>query len=174
MSGKGIIVTIALAGSLFGQTRYGSRRIAAALKIGRLAARNAMQREGLRAIASKKFKPQTTESHHHQRISPNLLKEALNQPLGRGEVLLGNIIYLPLPDGEFCYLACLQDKDRRRIVGWKVSERMTAQPVIDVFLSARRHGLIGKNAIIHSDRGSQYAAVEYRRLLHVAADSASQ
>lgn len=147
--------------------RYGSRRIAAALKIGRLAARNAMKREGLRAIAPKKFKPSTTDSNPDQRISPNLLKEPLNQPMGKGEVLIGDITYLPLPDGKFCYLACLQDKYTRRIVGWKVSERMTAQLVIDVFLSARRHGLIGKNAIIHSDRGSQYAAAEYRRLLYV-------
>jgi len=44
---------------------------------------------------------------------------------------------------------------------------MTAQMVIDVFLQARRRGLIGKNAIIHTDQGSQYAAVEYRRLLYI-------
>ena len=44
---------------------------------------------------------------------------------------------------------------------------MTAQLVIDVFLSAQRRGLIGKGAIIHSDRGSQYAAVAYRRSLYV-------
>ena len=44
---------------------------------------------------------------------------------------------------------------------------MTAQLVIDVFLSARRRGLIGKCAIIHTDRGSQYASVDYRRLLYI-------
>ena len=27
--------------------------------------------------------------------------------------------------------------------------------------------MIGKNAIIHTDQGSQYAAVEYRRLLYI-------
>ncbi|MEJ7863402.1 MAG: DDE-type integrase/transposase/recombinase, partial [Pyrinomonadaceae bacterium] len=53
----------------------------------------------------------------------------------------------------------------RRIVGWQVSERMTAQLVIDAFNRARRRGLIKRGAIIHTDRGSQYAAVEYRRLL---------
>ena len=44
---------------------------------------------------------------------------------------------------------------------------MTAQLVIDVFLSARQRGLIGKGTIIHTDQGSQYAAVEYRRLLYI-------
>ena len=40
--------------------------------------------------------------------------------------------------------------------------------VIDVFLQARRRGLIGKRAIIHMDQGSQYAAVDYRRMLYIS------
>ena len=44
---------------------------------------------------------------------------------------------------------------------------MTRQLVIDVFLQARKCGLIGKDAIIHTDQGSQYASVEYRRLLYI-------
>lgn len=91
----------------------------------------------------------------------------MNAPTGKGEVLIGDITYLRLTDGRFCYLACLQDKFTRRIVSWKVATRMTAQLVIDVFLAARRRGLIGKGAIIHTDQGSQYAAVEYRRLLYI-------
>ena len=111
--------------------------------------------------------PQTTDSRHGLPICANLLQNGANAPVGRGEVLVGDITYLRLRDGGFCYLACLQDKFTRRIVGWKVSERMTAQLAIDVFLQARRRGLIGKGAIIHTDQGSQYAAVEYRRLLFI-------
>ncbi len=151
----------------FHRRRYGSRRIAAALEIGRFRARSIMKRMDLRAIAPKRFKPQTTDSKHGQAVSPNLLQNELNAPSGRGEVFVGDITYLSLRGGGFCYLACLQDKFTRRIVGWKVSERMTAQLVIDVFLSARRGGLINKRAIIHTDRGSQYASVDYRRLLYI-------
>lgn len=147
--------------------RYGSRRIAASLKIGRSTVQKVMRREGLRAIQPRSFKPQTTDSKHGLPICANLLQAGVNAPRGKGEVLVGDITYLRLAGGNFCYLACLQDKFTRRIVGWKVSERMTAQLVIDVFLQARRRGLIGKGAIIHSDQGSQYAAVEYRRLLYI-------
>lgn len=147
--------------------RYGSRRIAASLKIGRSTVRKVMRREGMRAIQPRSFKPQTTDSKHGLPICANLLQTAANVPVGKGEVFVGDITYLRLRDGGFCYLACLQDKFTRRIVGWKISERMTAQLVIDVFLQARRRGLIGKNAIIHTDQGSQYAAVEYRRLLYI-------
>jgi putative transposase len=146
---------------------YGTRRIAAELKIGRSTARLMMRRENLRAIAPKNFKPQTTDSKHGLPTATNLLQNGANAPTAQGKVFVGDITYLPLRGGTFCYLACLQDKYTRRIVGWKVSERMMAQLVIDVFLQARRRGLIGKGAIIHTDQGSQYAAVEYRRLLYV-------
>ncbi len=150
----------------FHRRRYGSRRIAAALQIGRATVQKVMRRENLRAIQAKQFKPQTTDSQHGLPVCENLLQNGANQPKGKGEVLVGDITYLRLADGSFCYLACLQDKFTRKIVGWKVSERMTAQLVIDVFNQARRRGLIGKEAIIHTDQGSQYAAVEYRRLLY--------
>jgi len=150
----------------FHRRRYGSRRIAAELKIGRFRARSVMKRMGLQAIAPKRFKPQTTDSKHGLAVSPNLLQDGGNAPLGKSEVFIGDITYLRLRSGGFCYLACLQDKFTRRIVGWLVSTRMTAQLVIDVFLQARRRGLVSKGAIIHTDQGSQYAAVEYRRLLY--------
>jgi transposase InsO family protein len=44
---------------------------------------------------------------------------------------------------------------------------MTAQLVIDAFNRARRRALIEKGAIIHTDRGSQYASIEYRRLVYI-------
>jgi transposase InsO family protein len=151
----------------FNRRRYGSRRIAASLKIGRGTVQKVMRCENLRAIQPKRFVPQTTDSKHGLPVCANLLQDGANAPTGNGEVLVGDITYLRLRDGKFCYLACLQDKFTRRIIGWKVSERMTAQLVIDVFLQARRRGLIGRNAIIHTDQGSQYAAVEYRRLLYI-------
>ncbi len=151
----------------FHRRRYGSRRIAAQLKIGRHRVRSVMRAENLQAIGRRRFKPTPTDSKHGNPISPNLLNNPLNVPVGKGEVFVGDITYLRLRSGGFCYLACLQDKFTRRIVGWKVSTRMTAQLVIDVFLQARRRGLINKGAIIHTDQGSQYASVEYRRLLYI-------
>lgn len=111
--------------------------------------------------------PQTTDSRHRFGYSPNLLKDSNNEPSGKGQVIVGDITYLPLQKGRFCYLATFQDKFTRRIVGWQVSENMTAQLVIDAFHRARSRGLIKRGAIIHTDRGWQYASVEYRRLLYI-------
>ena len=152
--------------------RYGARRISAELKaegvaVGRKLAGTLMKRQNLTAIRAKRFVPQTTDSRHDFGYSPNLLKETANTPLEKGAVLVGDITYLPLQNGSFCYLATFQDKMTRRIVGWQVSSYMTAHLVIDAFNRARRRNLIGRKAIIHTDRGSQYASVEYRRLLYI-------
>ena len=147
--------------------RYGSRRIAAELKIGRCRVRSAMRRARLRAIAPKAFVPKTTDSKHDRRISPHLLAAEANQPTGKGAVIVGDITYLRVRGGGFCYLAAFQDKFTRRIVGWAVSSRMTAQIVLDALGQAIRRRLIGRGAIIDTDRGSQYASVEYRRLLYI-------
>ncbi len=152
--------------------RYGARRISAELQasglaVGRRLAGSLMKAQSLAAIAPKRFVPRTTDSKHDFGFSPNLLREPLNEPVGSGLCLVGDITYLPLQNGKWCYLASFQDKFTRRIVGWQVSERMTAQLVIDAFNRARRCGLIKRGAIIHTDRGSQYASVEYRRLLYI-------
>lgn len=151
----------------FHRRRYGTRRIAAELQTGRASVRAAMRRENLRAIGPRRFKPRTTESNHDLGFAPNLLREKANEPTGKGAVIVGDITYLPLQSGKFCYLATFQDKFTRRIIGWAVSARMTTQIVLDAFNQGRRRGLIGRSAIIHSDRGSQYASVEFRRLLYI-------
>jgi transposase InsO family protein len=152
--------------------RYGARRISAELKaegvaIGRRLASSLMRKQSLTAIRPKRFVPKTTDSKHDCGYSPNLLHDPLNEPAGKGQVIVGDITYLPLQNGRFCYLATFQDKYTRRVVGWQVSENMTAQLVIDAFNLARRRGLIKRGAIIHTDRGSQYASAEYRRLLYI-------
>jgi transposase InsO family protein len=151
----------------FHRRRYGTRRLAVELNTGRAAVRAAMRRENLKAIGPRRFKPRTTDSDHDSRISPNLLKAAANEPTGAGEVMVGDITYIRLRDGSFCYLAMFQDKFTRRIVGWAISMRMTVQIVLDAFQMARRRAHLKRGAIIHTDRGSQYAAVEFRRLLYI-------
>ena len=152
--------------------RYGARRVSAELKaegfeVGRRLAGSLLKKQGLTAIRPKRFVPRTTDSKHGCGFSANLLKDENNIPTGKGEVIVGDITYLPLRGGKFCYLATFQDKYTRRIVGWQVSQRMTAQLVLDAVNRARKRGLIKRKAIIHTDRGSQYASVEYRRLLYI-------
>lgn len=147
--------------------RYGSRRIAAELQrsgeqIGRARVRRVMRAENLRAIQPKRFMPKTTDSGHGQAASPNLLTRAENQPSAGGQVIVGDITYLPLWSGSWCYLAIWQDKFTRRIVGWAVAAAVTDELVIKALEKAIGNGFIRSGAIIHTDRGSQYVSKEFR------------
>jgi putative transposase len=93
------------------------------------------------------------------------LLEAENKAMHPGGVIVGNITYLPLASGGWGYLAGWQDQFSKRIVGWAVAERMTEDLVIEALGKAIRGGRIRSGAIIHTDRGSQYASQNFRALL---------
>lgn len=149
--------------------RYGSRRITAELReqtvIGRHRVRRLMREQGLRAIQPRRFVPRTTDSRHGQRMSPNLLLEReiiVDRPR---QVIVGDITYLPLQNGQWAYLATWMDLFSRKILGWQVASSMTAELVIEALKKAiiREHPPAG--LIVHSDRGGQYVDAELRNLL---------
>lgn len=149
--------------------RYGSRRIKAALhkagiKVGRFQIRRLMKEEGLKAIQPRSFTPRTTDSRN-VKAAPNLLAEVKISECAAGEIIIGDITYLRLRNGKFCYLAVWQDKVTRRIIGWSLSPEITAEIVISALKKALRKGLIQPGALIHSDQGSQYASNGFRGLL---------
>ena len=151
--------------------RYGTRRIVAEIKaegvsIGRCAVRSQMKRLGLRAIAPKRFVPQTTDSRHTVEPSPNLLLNEKNVAQKPREVIVGDITYLPLQSGQWGYLASWQDKFTKRIVGWAVEERMTDELVIKAFKKAVAADGVKAETIVHTDRGSQYVSTSFRQLLN--------
>jgi hypothetical protein len=98
--------------------RYGTRRIKAALqqsgvKLGRLQIRRIMREQNLKAIQPKSFKPKTTDSKGTS-ASPNLLAEVKSRDCAAGKIIVGDITYLPLKNGKWCYLAVWQDKVTRK------------------------------------------------------------
>ena len=124
-----------------------------------------MKEEGLQALRGKSFVPQTTDSRHSRRMSPNLLRDRQMPPTKPNEVIVGDITYLPLQDGGFVYLATWEDLFSRMIVGWKIDETMEEQLVTEALrkVIVKRQPLAG--LIVHSDRGGQYASNGLRRLL---------
>lgn len=142
--------------------RYGTRRIKAALaksdlKVGRFFIRRVLDERNLKAIAPKRFVPRTTDSRGTA-AAPNLLAKVKSEECAAAKIIIGDITYLPLSNGKFCYLAVWQDKVTRRIIGWSLAQEMTQELVISALEKAVRKRLIKAGAIVHSDRGSQYAS----------------
>jgi len=121
-----------------------------------------MRRQGLRAKAAKKFKA-TTNSNHNLPVAPNLLQQdftasAVNQKY------VGDITYLWTDEG-WLYLATVIDLYSRLVVGWAMSERMTAQLVCDALQMALWRRQMPTGVVVHSDRGSQYCSGAYQALI---------
>lgn len=153
--------------------RYGARRIAEDLKemghhCDRKKVSNVMKTLKSNAIQPKSFVPKTTNSRHRLGYSPNLLLDA-DAPTTINQVWVGDITYIPLTDGTFCYMAMLMDLFSRRIVGWHLDNNMTEQLVLKALRSAIKERQPDVGLLHHTDRGGQYAGNEYRSLLRRAA-----
>jgi putative transposase len=149
--------------------RYGARRISQALgktgvQIGRGKVRRLMREENLKAIQPKSCKPKTTDSKGTA-AAPNLLANIELEERAPAKIIIGDITYIRLRGGKFCYLAVWQDKVTRRVIGWSLSMEMTQKLVISALQKAIRKGKVKAGAIVHSDRGSQYASGGFRFLL---------
>ena len=148
--------------------RYGSPRVHAALRAeGRTASRGRverlMRRQGIRALAGRRFRPCTTDSRHDLPIAPNLLKQQFSAAMPN-TIWLADITYLPTGEG-WLYLAVVLDLATRKIVGWSMRDHMRTELTQAALMMATQRQRPGAGLICHSDRGSQYAAEAYRKQL---------
>lgn len=91
-------------------------------------------------------------------VCPNLLKETT--PTGLNQVWVTDITYIEMPTG-FAYLATVLDAYSRRVVGWALSRSINTELTSTALQLACKHRKPEPGCIVHSDRGSQYAAGSY-------------
>jgi putative transposase len=145
---------------------YGYRRITAQLRaegllINRKRVARLMRQHGMQVQPRRRFVA-TTDSDHDQPIFPNLAKEMV--PDGPDQLWVADITYVEIARG-FVYLAVVLDAWSRRVVGYALGRTIEARLTIaalEVAIATRRPPA---GCVHHSDRGSQYAAERYRKLL---------
>ena len=146
---------------------YGRPRIvrdlrAQGVRVSHERVRNSLKRQGLRPAYQRPYRV-TTDSAHNQPIAPN----GLNRRIDGWQVnqaWVADITYIATDEG-WLYLACVMDLASRKIVGWSMSERMKADLVCQALNSAYWRRKPPAGLIMHSDRGSQYASDEHRKLI---------
>ncbi len=121
-----------------------------------------MRRQELRAKAAKKFKA-TTNSKHSLPVAANLLQQDFTAT-APNQKYVSDITYLWTDEG-WLYLATVIDLYSRLVVGWAMSERMTAHLVCDALQMALWRRGMPTGVIVHSDRGSQYCSAAYQALI---------
>jgi len=149
--------------------RYGRRRmtreVRAALgrsinekRVGRL-----MRATDLQSRVRRRFRIVTTDSKHAHPIAANVLGRQF-EATAPNQKWLADLTYVPTAEG-WLYLALVLDLFSRKLVGWAMSESMPQELTL-----AALHMALGwrdppAGLVHHSDRGSQYAAHDYRGVL---------
>lgn len=147
---------------------FGSRRMKKALNalgypVGRRKTRSLMKEAGVIVRYRKKYKV-TTNSKHKKPVFDNVLNRHF-APTAPDRAYVSDITYLSTQEG-WLYLAVVIDLFSRKVVGWSMNSRMKADLVCNALKMALWQRKPKPGLIIHSDRGSQYASHEYRKLLN--------
>ena len=146
---------------------YGKRRMHRELKddgehIGRRRVRRLMREHGIVAVQTKLFH-KTTDSNHNLGYAPNLLAQEFRTH-APDRVWVGDITYVWTAEG-WSFLAVLIDLYSRRVVGWAMDKHMRTELPLRALDRALQTRCPEPGLIHHTDRGSQYAAHDYRKRL---------
>lgn len=131
------------------------------IKMGRDGLYNLLGTHGY-LLRYRRRKPYTTDSNHHYKKYPNLIKEMLlTHP---GQLWVSDITYLRLTQG-FCYLSIITDAYSRKIVGYKLHPTLHSEGAVDALVMAASKSKRQQSLIHHSDRGVQYCCSDYVQML---------
>jgi transposase InsO family protein len=145
---------------------YGYRRITAELNrrghaVNRKCVLRLMRQDNLLCLRKRRF-VHTTNSDHRLPVYPNLVPELILT--GCDQLWVSDITYIRL-QREFIYLAVILDAFSRRVIGWALLRSLET----GLALAALRMALGGRTVttelVHHSDRGVQYASLDYTALL---------
>ena len=115
-------------------------------------------------IKKKHRRTRTTFSYHHFHKYPNLIRDLKIERVN--QVIVTDITYLYLSKTDsFAYLFLVTDLFSRRILGYNVSDNLSAKSGVNALRMALRNMSDTKDTIHHSDRGIQYCSHKYTKIL---------
>ena len=107
-------------------------------------------------------KPRTTFSGFWLKRYPNLTKDFI--PTAPNQLWVSDITYLPIGN-DFGYLSLITDAYSHKVVGFYLSQDLSAQGPIMALKMALKNNPQRENLIHNSDRGLQYYSGGYMKLL---------
>ena len=127
-------------------------------RIGRL-----MRAHDLNSRKRRKFRIVTTDSKHAHPVAPNVLERNFVAEVPN-QKWLADLTYVPTDEG-WLYVALVLDLFARKIVGWAMRDTMPQELTLAALWVALGWRDPDPGLVHHSDRGSQYAANDYRGVL---------
>lgn len=122
-----------------------------------------MKISGIRADLPRRFVPRTTDSNHEHPVFENKLNREFTATL-LNQKWLCDITYIHTDEG-WLYLSAVLDVCSRKIVGWAMGEKIDTQLCSSALKMAIQTRKPQAGLLHHSDRGSQFASIEYQKQL---------
>ena len=120
-----------------------------------------MAKKGLKLTKTKNYRRTTFSQQYH--IYPNLISSRVVERAN--QVWVSDITYYQ-SQSRFYYLTFITDVYTRKIVGWAVSDTLHAKANVEALGRALKEATSSLHGLIHhSDRGIQYIATEYVKIL---------
>ena len=146
---------------------YGAERITRELKrqgfeVGRRRVARLMREKGIAGITRRKRR-NLTKPDKDAAVVPDLVRREFTAPMP-GLKLIGDISCFATGEG-WLYLATVLDLCSKELIGHALAPHMRASLAVEAISAAHRAGLVAGNAIMHTDRGSQYHSTSYRNAL---------
>jgi transposase InsO family protein len=154
---------------------YGMPRILKKLntegkKLGKNRVVKIMKKLNISGEIKKKFKINTTDSNHKLPIAERVFQTENweTHPVKPNQVWASDISYIPTDEG-FLYLATNLDLYTRKVVGFSMADHMKTDLVLEALnMALGRQSVFPGELTTHSDRGVQYASIDYKdKLLKV-------
>ena len=146
--------------------RYGYRRMHQVARkeipCGRHRVARLMSQDGLK-VPQRRRRRSTTQSKHKRPVPPNILGREFTVEVPN-HTWLSDITYVPTQQG-WLYLAVVLDLYARRVVGWAIESYLADLLTRKALKMALRRRQPAPALLHHSDRGIQYASLDYRKLL---------
>lgn len=131
------------------------------IKIGRDALFDYLRDESM-LIKPKKNYTKTTNSKHWLRKHPNLMKETKASQVE--QYFVSDITYVKSKERTH-YLSLVTDAYSRKIMGYHLSDDMSAENVVKAMKMANTNRIKNTKLVHHSDRGLQYCSDIYQKEL---------
>ncbi len=153
---------------------YGAPRIHAMLaregiRVGRKRVERLMRSAGIEGVHLRK-RWRTTNADPNHKPAPDLVDRDFTAT-APNRLWVADFTYVRTFQG-FLYLAIVLDVFSRKVVGWKMSDRMKTDLVLDAFeMGLWRRDVVRDALIHHSDKGSQYTSLRFtQRLIDAGVD----
>jgi putative transposase len=147
----------------YGATRVRRDLIAAGIACGLHRIERLMRLHGLRARPRRRRLPPDLGERAAAAVAANVLDRSFQAPAPNRK-WIADFTCISTAEG-WLYVAAVLDLFSRRVVGWSMSARMTAQLVTDALTMAICRRGKPEALLHHSDRGSQYTSEQFQRLL---------